>query len=235
MFRRTLLGKLSIPNEIAHLQAVSLWPQKPRHHHPNRNHFLFAASIPTKKSKASNRNSNKAPPQVTNTQLLKNHQQWSYRQLQVLYITHNSSWAYTTRTIDAIASSVSWKAYTITMAGTRKAIIRALRRKDHGEDYEKAAQTLQHFHSLASSSLNVILEDDDDASTRRGMIKTQTCPCLTALQNSTERKSTSSLFSQEEAEDDEWGYFSEPLPERPATPVRDPPTNFHQNSPRGRL
>lgn len=120
---------------------------------------------------------------------------------------------------------------------TRKGIVRALRlgQEDHGEDYEKAAQetTLEPFHSLASSSLNVILEDvDDDAlvSTRRGIIKTQTCSDLTALQTSTERESTtSSLSSQDgmEDDDDEWGYFSDPLPERPATPVRNPPTNFH--------
>jgi hypothetical protein len=70
------------------------------------------------------------------------------------------------------------------------------------------------------------------------MIKTQTCCCLTALQKSTERTSTSSLSSQYETdEDDEWGYFSKPLAERPITPdVRDPPpTNFHQYAPRGKL
>ena len=145
--------------------------------------------------------------------------------------------------IDGIfASSVSWKAYSVTMATTRKTIVRGLRRgpEDHGEDYEKAAQMLEHFHSLTSSSLNVILEEqDDDGSTRRGMIKTQTCSCLTAWQKSTERKSTtSSISSQDGMEDDEeWGYFSDPLPERPATPVRDPPTNFHDHhsAKRGKL
>jgi hypothetical protein len=117
--------------------------------------------------------------------------------------------------------------------------MRALRRGQkedhHGESYETAAPTLlqQHqFHSLTSSALHVILEDDDDdASTRRGGIiqKSQTCSCLTALHTSTERKwTTSSLSSQDGTEDDgDWGYFSEPLPERPITPVRDPPTHFH--------
>jgi hypothetical protein len=110
------------------------------------------------------------------------------------------------------------------MATTRKALIRGgLRRgQDHGEDYDKAAQTLGNFHSLTSSALNIILEEDDDASTRRaGMVKAQTCSCLTALQKSTERKSKISLSSQAETvEDDEWGYFSEPLLERPVSPVR---------------
>ena len=114
------------------------------------------------------------------------------------------------------------------MAATSRRIqvnkpIRSRRRRV--DDYDQATQFLQHFHSVASRSLDVIFEeednDDENSSRQRKnslVKKTQTFACLTSLSMIADAHNTHNLScfpdeSSDSSDDcDEWGYYDLDVP-----------------------